>query len=262
MGIPGPRILLRKLCGAVLLLVPLGLPAQTAPPKKGPAPPPTGLKILSTTIDPTTQDITDQSGNITKVRHVSVQVQNKTNKTVVAYALLFHEFDKDGKEIHPGGAGSGIDHTGPVNYPNETRQFIQPGQIGSIGNYDVGPGTVRAEATIIGVVYEDRTWEGEWAQIFFITRARRATETWQALDLLQSYPATPEETRETMRAMLALHLPHVTGVIANTLHLGATLPDSDHPPEQVSRKQWEDIKTELERQAAWYEAPAQPPFPP
>ena len=161
-----------RLLHALAWLVPLSLLAQTPQPaKKRPAPPPTGLKILSTTIDPTTQDITDQSGNIIKVRAVIVHVHNTTNKTVVAYALVIHEFNKDGNEIHPGGAGS--DHAGPGNYPNETRQFIQPGQIGSIGLYSVGPETMRAEATITGVVFEDQTWEGAAARCS-LPRVQRA----------------------------------------------------------------------------------------
>lgn len=243
-----------RLFHALAWLVPLSLLAQTPQPaKKRPAPPPTGLKILSTTIDPTTQDITDQSGNIIKVRAVIVHVNNTTNKTVVAYALVFHEFDKDGKEIHPGGAGSAIDHAGPGNYPNETRQFIQPGEIGSIGLYSVGPETVRAEATIAGVVFEDQTWEGAAAQMFFATRATRVKETRQALAQMQSYPATPEEMRERMKALLSLGAANISGAVANNLHLNF-IPDADHAPEVSSRQEWEGIKAQLERDVEWYEA--------
>jgi hypothetical protein len=158
----------------VICLTALSLFAQQA---KAPPAPVTGLKILSTTIDPTTPDIPDQSGNIIKVRSVIVRVQNTTDKTVVAYAIVVHEFDKDGKEINPGGAGVGVDHAGPDNYPNETSQFIQPGQLGSIRNYSTGPETVSVEAAIAGVVYEDCTWEGAAARMTFLGRqdsARKA----------------------------------------------------------------------------------------
>jgi hypothetical protein len=159
---------------AVICLTPLySQPAKPFAPVKG-------LKILSTTLDSTTQDLTDPSGKLLKVRNVIVHVQNTTDdKTVVAYALVVHEFDKDGKEINPGGAGVGVDHAGPDNYPNETSQFIQPGQLGSIRNYSAGPETVSVEATITGVVYEDCTWEGAAARMTFLGRqnsARRARE--------------------------------------------------------------------------------------
>jgi hypothetical protein len=103
-------MLLRTLLGAALLLVPLGLPAQTAPPKNKPAPPPTGLKVLSTTIDPTS-------------RSVIVKAQNVTNdKTIVGYALRFRDLDKDGKELSDTGAA--IDHEVPDS--ENTAYFILP----------------------------------------------------------------------------------------------------------------------------------------
>jgi hypothetical protein len=151
-------------------LLPLALLAQAPSPRKA-RPAPTGLRILSTTINPTTATLNPPTRGA-----VVVQVQNTTDKTVVAYALVIHEFDKDGNELNPGGAGVGIDHAEPESNPINTRNFILPGQIGSIGGYSANLETATVEASITGVVYEDCSSEGEFARMFFITRQTRARE--------------------------------------------------------------------------------------
>lgn len=134
------------------------------------------MRILSTTIDPTTATLNPPTRGA-----VVVKVQNTTDKTVVAYVFVIHEFDKDGREINPGGAGFGIDYADPDSSPNNTWNFIQPGQIGTIQGYHVSnPETVTVEVAPTGVVYEDRSSEGAAAQMIFATCQRRAQEAREA----------------------------------------------------------------------------------
>jgi hypothetical protein len=147
--------------GLMACVLPGSLSSQTSARKALAAP--TGLKILSTTIDPET-------------RAVIVHVQNTTNRTAVAFSLTFHQFDQDGKDTTPDGYGVAVDHAEPYSLPNETGQFIQPGQLDSIQLTSANPGTISVTATIVGVVYEDRSAEGLAAQLFFISRARNARE--------------------------------------------------------------------------------------
>lgn len=138
-----------------------------------PSPPVTGLKVLSTTIDPNAYNVGGQA-----VRDVIVKVQNATDKTVVAYLVIYLGFDQQGKPLGDGlGAGIANDYNGPE--PGSDH-FILPGQIGTIRGYAVGPETASVEARIDGVVYQNDTAEGTKAHVFFESRARRASEIREA----------------------------------------------------------------------------------
>ena len=131
--------------------------------------PPKGLKILSTTLDaPTPLN--------PELRPVTVKVQNVTDKAIVAHAFVVHEFDRDGKEINPGGAGVGRDFAGPNPSPTDTENVIPPGQIRSVEVYSANLKAVTVNVTVAGVVYDDRSSEGGAARMFFITRQRNAQE--------------------------------------------------------------------------------------
>jgi len=158
------RKVLPALC-ALVCLAPLSLVAQQtkAPPER----PVTGLKVLSTTIDP-------------QGREVTVRVQNTTNRTAVAWAFSFHQFDATGTDTTPEGYGVDIDHAGPNALPHDTGMWIKPGQIGSIQLTAANPGTVSVTATVAGVVYEDLTAEGRAARLFVNSRAKSAQEAREA----------------------------------------------------------------------------------
>jgi hypothetical protein len=151
-------MLQRALVTALLAAASL-IAQQTKAPPKRPARPVMGLRILSTTISPD--------------RDIIIKVQNVTNKTVVGNAVLYIEFDKDGNRINPLGAGLLMDYAGPPPNPGSS-EFILPGQIGQIGGYHANLETVTVEARITGVVYDDRTAEGEKASLFFVGRLRDA----------------------------------------------------------------------------------------
>jgi hypothetical protein len=61
-----------------------------------------------------------------------------------------------------------------------------------------------------------------------------------------------------MQALLTIGSPLVNGVLTNGLHLRA-MPDSDHFPveDSFSEHQWQGVRTELEQQAAFFEAQSQ-----
>ena len=121
--------------------------------------PVTGLKVLSAAIDPKPDNIPDPSGKIIKVRSLTVKVQNTTDKTIVGYAVVYHELDLNNHQVGSAeGAGMLADHNGPNN-PSHTG-FILPGQIGTITGYAVGPDTVSVEAVIVTVLFEDDSVEG------------------------------------------------------------------------------------------------------
>ena len=131
-------------------------------------PAPTGLKILDTTLGPPTPLNPE-------LRPVIVTAQNTTNKTVVAYAFRTHEFDADGREINPGGAGVGMDHAAPDASPLSTKNFIPPGAIRTFSVYSAHLAAVRVEVALTALVYEDRSSEGE-SWMFFDERQEHARE--------------------------------------------------------------------------------------
>lgn len=121
--------------------------------------PPAGLKVLSIAIDPQT-------------RGVTVEVQNVTDKTIVANAIVYWEKLSDGSNLNPEGAGIAMDYADPDN--SGVKEFIRPGQIATIRGYSTSPEVVSVEATVAAVVYEDRTSEGKLAPMLFATRQRQA----------------------------------------------------------------------------------------
>jgi hypothetical protein len=200
---------------------------------------PIGLQVLSASLDLQTQK-------------VSVQLQDLSDKAVVAYVLRVREFDADGKEVHD--YGIGYDWVAPEPNLDATR-YILPGRIASIAPFRALD-ALSIGVSVLGAVYADRTFEGITGTIF-VGRRQHSQTAKQALELLKSYPATHGEMRERMKALLSLNNGHVVGVVANSLRL-RFIPDSDHAPEEVSEQQWADIQTKLERDAAWYEAESQP----
>lgn len=141
-----PRLFLYTLAW----VVPLTLAAQTLHPFKK-RPEPTGLKILSTTID--------------RDRNIVVKVQNTTDKTVDAYVISYKELDKNGLPITPYGSGMAVD----LAYPNHTPREFGPGQIITIENRATKE-AASVEVTFTGVVYSDLTARGETADLIFSRR--------------------------------------------------------------------------------------------
>lgn len=169
----------------LLWLVPLILAAAH---RERPAP--TGLRILSTTMEsPTALN--------PELRQVAITVQNVTaDKTVVAYGFLTREFDRNGQEINPHQSWIGTDFAEPDG--KNSSFYIPPGQIRTIGVYSVrSPETVSVKVTVTGLVYEDRTAEGHNSEEIFTARRYNARE---ARELAAQEPPGPRKTELEKRA--------------------------------------------------------------
>lgn len=144
------RKLFPALC-ALVCLAPLSLVAQQA------NAPPTGLHVLSATLNPITHQ-------------VDVQLHNSTpNKTVTAYVLHIKGFDADGREIQDDGIGLDyIDADNPNNV--NTRGYILAGRTAR-ELVAADPRALTVEVSVMGVVYLDRTYEGGRQQGRPLTRA-------------------------------------------------------------------------------------------
>lgn len=157
----------------VLMLVPVMLAAA---PEHRERPAPTGLRILSTTLEPPTSP---NSG-----RPVALMVENITDKTIVAIVATFEEFRADGTHTYPPGNethGVGMDHDGPSPLDPRHEDWIRPRQTTTIRLYATGnPETASVRATIAGLIYEDRTSEGNAAQMIFLDREKSGREAREA----------------------------------------------------------------------------------
>lgn len=154
-------------------LLPLILAAAPEAKKR----PPTGLKILSTTLEAPTS--LSPGG-----RPVALTVQNVTDKTIVAVAGLFEEFRADGTHTYPendAAHGVGMDFDGPNPADPGHHNWIRPGQVTTIRLFAVGnPETASVKATITGLIYEDRTSEGSDAQMIFQQRREQGEKAREA----------------------------------------------------------------------------------
>lgn len=72
-----------------------------------------------------------------------------------------------------------VDYAG-TDSMNHPERFILPGQVRSIPIYSAGLKTVRVSVTLTGLVYDDRSSEGDAARIVFNTRERNAREAREA----------------------------------------------------------------------------------
>jgi hypothetical protein len=206
---------------------------------------PTGLEVLAATLDP-------QSPH----KQVAVQLHNLTHKTIVAYSLETEGFDAQGNKI--GEFRPQFDYAGPGPNPAKVN-FIPSGSSATVDYTKPEPPDPRlvklfpespppdfsaldamasVHVSVLGVVYEDRTFEGA-ADGIFDYRRRKAAQARQALKLfLNGYPSTLEENS---KAMLQLRF------------LGF------NPPEEARTKQhWVTIGAEVQRDADWWELQSQP----
>ena len=142
----------------------------------------------------------------------------------------------------------------PDPTPASTSGYILPGHT-VLATAAVSDQAVSVQVFVIGVVYQDRTFEGPASVAIFHTRSRQATAARQALAVLNSYPATAPDTRKTMQTLLAIDSALVIGVIANSLHLSA-MPDVQRPIAENSlpqnKQQWDEITADLTRQAVFF----------
>jgi hypothetical protein len=167
----------------LLLLACVGMTcyAQTSPP--------TGLQVISAVLDiPTGQ--------------VRVQLLNQSTKTVVGYVLEQKVFDGNGKLLADNGTGYDF-----ADYPGASPEHaaagqIKPGQTANVVPY-IASGALSAQVTVFGVVYDDRTFEGD-GQSVFSGRKRVATEARQKIrELRQSRSATRDEQIRELESIAA-----------------------------------------------------------
>jgi hypothetical protein len=107
-----------------------------------PIPPIKGLVVASTSVDPTTGDLT-------------VGLQNTSSKTIVGYVLVVRQLDETGKVIID--AGFGWDYLEP---DGDHHQYILAGQPGTILATKIVNKTVPVKVSVISVIYLDQTYEG------------------------------------------------------------------------------------------------------
>jgi len=212
------------------------------------------LKVLSATVNL-------QSHNI------AVRVENESSKVVTAYALAITQEDADGKPIKDA-SGNPSESVGVdlLEYDSQTAAWkeIQPGAVSS---FPIGtgllPDAASVEASVTGVVYSDRTFEGQ-AQNFFAGRANDAREARQALALLTPRPTTPAALESVLQKLRAM--PHGIGlsVLANQVHItgvaAGALFDKKEPLPALApptAQQWDDIAAELSKRAAFWDAQSQ-----
>jgi hypothetical protein len=234
--------------GAVLLTacVPsLLAQAQPSPPK--------GLQVLSATLD-------------IPMGQVTVRLHNASDKTIVAYVLETQGFDAQGNKI--GEFRRIFDYIGPEPNPAKMN-FIPPGQTGAVhytrpeapdprllkfhpeskASFDEAATKAAAldtmasvQVSILEVVYEDRTYEGNsttYIGDIFDGRLRKLYIARQVLkSTLKDYPATREENREVMRHLQSLGF--------------------NAPEEALTREHWEAIRADVQRQAEWWEIQSKP----
>ena len=105
---------------------------------------PKGLVVTSTSMDPTSGELT-------------VGLQNTSTKTIVGYGLLIQQLDETGKMVLD--AGFGWDFLEPDGDP----QYILPGHASSIWATRIVNKTVPVKVSVISVIYLDQTYEGNEA---------------------------------------------------------------------------------------------------
>jgi len=195
---------------------------------------------------------------------VDVHLLNESTKTVTAYVLQFQEFDAAGKQIYKTQTGwdNGIND---VRYPNDPRkvEYIPPGESKIVTNF-ASVDTSSLQVSVVGVVYNDLTAEGDYSGMFFAGRANSAKEAKEAIAILTPYPTTPEAMQSALARLRAqAHQGSATiALIAN--HMGtafsapairAKLTDASTPITIVpTKEQMDAVIADLKANAAFYEA--------
>ena len=187
---------------------------------------------------------------------VTVQLHNASDKAIVAYSLETEGFDAQGNKI--GEFRRDFDYVGPELNPGKVH-FIPSGQNATADYTKPEPPDPRlvksfpdvtfpdfsewkalasVQVSVLEVVYEDRTYEGNTGWIFG-GRLRKLELARRALKLmLKDYPATQEERREAMRSLWILGF--------------------NPPKEPRTEQHWETIRAEVQRDTEWWEIQSQP----
>ena len=157
----------------------------------------TQLEVVSTDLDPDSQRIT-------------VTLLNHSAKIAVAYAIKVREFDAGGKDLDIN-VRVGSDYIFgwwlKLERPDLTGfGFIRSGAE-RIEQFGAAPDAATAAAKVQAVVYDDCTAQGDPKVIaqFFHSRGIRADEARAAAELLETYPASPEELRSRQAKLTATH---------------------------------------------------------
>lgn len=208
----------------------------------------THLQVISSNVDP----LDHQRG---------VELFNTSDKTVVAYMLRITQFDGAGKSL--GSFEIGYDNLcfNPADPRN--LDLIAPGKMAlRVIGHDATAFSI--EGTVAGVVYEDRSFEGDWdndVAPFFVGRANDAKEARAAIALLTPYPTTPESLRSKLESLRAMT--HRIGLTTFANHAGvgpgpaSALFDKRQPVPALAlptNEQWQGIVADLTKLANFWEA--------
>lgn len=216
------------------------------------AQPSISLEVLSSAVD-------------LESHRVIIDVANQSSKVVTAYTLTIRQLDASNKAIgEPGNVGVDLLAYRPEGAGSPQGSEIQPGATAA---FPVGvvslPDAASAKASVIGVVYADRTMEGD-AELFFVGRANDAREARAAIALLSPYPTTPDALRTLIERLRSM--PHGIGLgaLANGIHLpgdaAGALFDQKQPLPPIALptvQQWDAIADDLRARAAFWEEQSQ-----
>jgi hypothetical protein len=210
------------------------------------------LKVLSSAVDP-------------ESHRVVIDVANQSSKVVTAYTLTIRQLDGSNKEI-AAPQNIGVDL---LAYHLEGADSSQSNEIqpGASAVFPIGvvsfPDAASAQASVTGVVYSDRTKEGN-GSLLFVGRANDAKEARAALALMSPYPATPDALRTVIEKLRSM--PHGIGLgaLASGIHLpgdaAGALFDKEQPVPPIglpTAQQWDSIAGELRARATFWEAQSQ-----
>lgn len=202
------------------------------------------------------------SSNVDALSHErSVELFNTSGKTAVAYMLRVKEFDGGGKALASFEIGYDNLCFNPADRRNE--DLIAPGKT-SIRVIGRSATAFSIEVTVAGVVYDDRSFEGNWdddVAPFFVGRANDAKEARAAIALLTPYPTSPEALRSKLEALRSM--PHGIGLITFANHanlspgVAPALLDKRQPIPTLAtltQEQWDGVVADLAAMANFWEA--------
>lgn len=135
-----------------------------------------------------------------KTHRVTPTVFNTSQKSIVAAALTFHQYDANDADI--GDATASSDGVYAFAYPDqpaqaaaiEQQEWIKPNASAVPFVFVTDPRAVNVDVEVAAVIYDDRSAVGAEAAInaLFASRADAARELAEAAKILSPYPSSPE----------------------------------------------------------------------
>lgn len=193
----------------------------------------------------------------------TIELQNLSGKIITAYNLELKYLNVSGKSIADTNVGYDNLFFSPKGEPDQRQSnLIEPDHTAT-RSLAIGPDTASVRVTVTAVVYDDRSYDGQWQSAFplFDVRAREADKLNQAAALMQVYPASPEAFRSTIQTARELVPGHMANLLYGELHLPLKIATSEGPlPDSVplpDKQQWQSAAKALSDEAAFWAAQSQ-----